>query len=195
MPLVRYQVAISIDGFIAPADGSTQWLDPYGKAAWGFMRGWMKNIGGIVVGRTTYDQAAGMGGWMWGDTPALVMTSRPLEHTSTSVEAFDGDPNEAVQRLARRIPLTGGQDIWLFGGGVAAGRFLEAGAVDLLELAVVPVLLGEGRPLFAGVSLQRTFEPAGAAPIGEGCVVTTYRKISAQTPSPRARRRPSPGSR
>ena len=78
MHLVRYHVAVSLDGFIAPADGSTEWLEPYGKVAMGFISPWMKQIGGIIVGRVTYDQAIGRGGWMWGKTPALVMTSRPI---------------------------------------------------------------------------------------------------------------------
>jgi dihydrofolate reductase len=179
MHLVRYHLAISLDGFIAPKDGSAQWLEPYGKAAWAFLGPWMKNIGGIIVGRATYDQSASMGGWQWGDTPALVVTSRPLppKHPKT-VEASD-DPSLGLARLRERMPPTkeGGGDIWLFGGGVTASGFLEAGLIDLIELAVVPVVLGEGRPLFPGVSTQLTFEPAGSQRIGAGAVVNTYRKI------------------
>ena len=70
MHLVRYHVAVSLDGFIAPLDGATEWLEPYGKVAMGFIGPWMKQIGGIIVGRVTYDQSIGMGGWMWGKTPA-----------------------------------------------------------------------------------------------------------------------------
>ncbi|MEZ6031136.1 MAG: hypothetical protein R3C46_15505 [Hyphomonadaceae bacterium] len=66
MHLVRYHVAVSMDGFIAPPDGGHEWLAPYGKVAMGFIGPWMKQIGGIIVGRATYDQAIGMGGWMWG---------------------------------------------------------------------------------------------------------------------------------
>lgn len=57
MHLVRYHVAVSIDGFIAPTDGSADWLNPYGKVAMDFMATWMKQIGGVVSGRATYDQA------------------------------------------------------------------------------------------------------------------------------------------
>src|SRR5690349_7732939 len=116
MHLVRYQLAISLDGFIAPKDGSADWLEPYGKAAWNFLGPWMKTIGGIIVGRAMYDQAAGMGGWSWG-LPSLVMTSRPLpaKHPKT-VEASD-DPAKGLARLCERVPEG---DIWLFGGGITA---------------------------------------------------------------------------
>jgi dihydrofolate reductase len=136
----------------------------------------MKNIGGIIVGRAMYDQAAGTGGWNWGKTQSLVMTSRPLpaKHPKT-VEASD-DPAAGLARLRTRTPEG---DIWLFGGGITASGFLKAGLIDLLELAVVPVVLGEGRPLFPGVSKPMTFEYQGSQPIGAGAVVNTYKKIDA----------------
>jgi dihydrofolate reductase len=176
MHLVRYQLAVSLDGFIAPKDGSAGWLEPYGKAAWNFLGPWMKNIGGIIVGRAMYDQSAGAGGWNWGKTPSLVMTSRalPAKHSKT-VEASD-DPAAGLARLRTRMPEG---DIWLFGGGITASGFLKAGLIDLLELAVVPVVLGEGRSLFPGVSAPQTFEYQGSQPIGEGAVVNTYKRIDA----------------
>jgi dihydrofolate reductase len=193
MHLVRYHLAISLDGFIAPKDGSARWLEPYGKAAWAFLDPWMKTIGGIIVGRATYDQSASMGGWQWGDTPALVMTSRPLPAKHPKTVVASDDPAEGLARLRERVPKG---DIWLFGGGVTASGFLKAGLIDLIELAVVPVVLGEGRPLFPGVSTQLTFEPAGSQAIGEGAVVNTYRKIEApvrlkptQKPAGRSTRR------
>lgn len=184
MHLVRYHLAISLDGFIAPKDGSAGWLSPYGKAAWGFLEPWMKNIGGIIVGRVTYDQSASMGGWRWGETPALVMTSRSLPKKKPASVEVANDPAEGLERLKARIQKG---DIWLFGGGVTAASFLKAGLIDLIELAVAPVVLGEGRPLFADTSVQLTFKPAGSQPIGDGVVVNSYGKI-APVRAPTARR-------
>lgn len=67
-------------------------------------------------------------------------------------------------------------DIWLFGGGVTASIFLKHNLVDLIELAIVPVVLGEGRPFFSGVETQLTFEHASSQPIGMGCIVNSYRR-------------------
>jgi dihydrofolate reductase len=178
--LVRYHVGVSLDGFIAPKDGSTKWLEPYGKVGWGFMQTWVKQIGGVIMGRATYDHAAEMraagspsvlGAW-----PALVMTSRPIDDLPKGIEASNGSPSAGVARLKARMERG---DIWLFGGGVTAGRFLQDDAIDMIELAVIPVALGEGLPLFAGVSVQRTFEHVLSKPIGEGCFVNTWRKVGA----------------
>lgn len=183
MHLVRYHVAVSIDGFIAPKGGSPDWLNPYGKVAMDFMASWMKQIGGVITGRATYDQSLGMGGG-WGKTPAIVMTSRPLAKASKTV-ATATDEAQGLARLKAR--MTEG-DIWLFGGGVTAGRFLKAGLIDLIEVAVVPVALGEGRPLFAGGPAQITFEHTGSQPLGSGCVLYRYRRIEATPPRPAVRR-------
>jgi dihydrofolate reductase len=188
MHLVRYHVAVSLDGFIAPTDGSAEWLEPYGKVAMGFIGPWMKQIGGIIVGRATYDQAIGMGGWMWGKTPALVMTSRPILKGPQTIEARSGDPAEGLARLRQRMAEQDlDTDIWLFGGGVTAGLFLKHNLIDLVELAVVPVALGKGRPLFADVETQLTFDHAGAQPIGMGVTVNSYRR---QLPAVNRRRTP-----
>lgn len=178
MHLVRYHVAVSLDGFIAPMDGSTEWLEPYGKVAMGFIGPWMKQIGGIIVGRATYDQAIGMGGWMWGKTPALVMTSRPILKGPQTVESHGGDAAQGLARLrARMTEQDLDTDIWLFGGGVTAGLFLKHNLIDLIEVAVVPVALGQGRPLFADVEARITFDHAASQPIGMGVMVNTYRRL------------------
>ncbi len=178
MHLVRYHVAVSLDGFIAPPDGSADWLEPYGKVAVDFIGPWMKQIGGIIVGRATYDQAIGMGGWMYGQAPALVMTSRPILHGPQSIHAHAGDPEAGLAALrARMTEQDLDTDIWLYGGGVTAGLFLRHNLIDLLELAVVPIALGKGRPLFADTETQLTFEHTSSQPIGMGCVVNSYRKV------------------
>ncbi len=178
MRLVRYHVAVSLDGFISPPDGAADWLEPYGKVAVGFLGPWMKQIGGIIVGRATYDQSIGMGGWMYGQTPALVMTSRPIEKGPQSIHAYGGDPAAGLASLRARMSQQDlDTDIWLYGGGVTAGLFLRHNLIDLVELAVVPVALGKGRPLFADTETQLTFEHTGSQPIGMGCVVNSYRRI------------------
>jgi dihydrofolate reductase len=187
MHLVRYQVAISLDGFIAPKDGSADWLNPYGKVAGEVVGPWMKQIGGIVMGRATYDQGQAMGGGMWGGTPTLVMTSRALPRKKAEeLEAAD-NMDDGLKRLKARVAKG---DIWLFGGGRTAGRFLAAGLVDMIELTTVPVVLGAGRTLFDGVSVEETFELAAVEQRALGCVSTTYRKGA--TPAKRRTSRNSP---
>jgi len=178
MHLVRYHVAVSLDGFIAPPDGGAEWLEPYGKVAMGFIGPWMKQIGGIIVGRATYDQSIAMGGWMWGKTPSLVMTSRPVEQGPQTVHTHSGHPAEGLASLRARMATQDLEtDIWLFGGGVTAGLFLKHNLIDLVELAVVPVALGRGRPLFADIETRLTFEHTSSQPIGMGVTLNSYRRL------------------
>ena len=188
MHLVRYQVAVSIDGFIAPKDGSADWLNPYGKVAGEFMGPWLKQIGGVIVGRTSYDQSGGM----MTKGPVLLMTSRPLPKMPKLVIVAADEAEGLAQLKSRITPKDGeGGDIWLFGGGVTAGRFLRAGLIDLVEVAIVPVALGEGRPLFAGAPAEVTLEHVSSQSLGSGCVLNTYRKRAAtpQQPAPGRRSR------
>lgn len=156
MSRVRYQSAVSIDGFIAPKDGSLDWLEPYNADGADEMRAFMGEIGGAIVGRTTFDQGVAIGGVaIFGKTPTLIMTSRPVTQTlPKSMIVASGDPAAALARL--RSKMKSG-DVWLMGGGATAARFLDAGLIDTLELKTVPVVLGSGRPLFGGATATGVF--------------------------------------
>lgn len=156
MSRVRYQSAISIDGFIAPEDGSLEWLEPYNADSADEMRAFMKEIGGAIVGRTTFDQGVAMGGAaIFGKTPTLIMSSRPITlKLSKTMIVASGDPAAGLARL-KSMMKSG--DIWLMGGGATAARFLDAGLIDTLELKTVPVVLGRGRPLFGGAIATGAF--------------------------------------
>ena len=147
IPLVRYHVAISIDGFIASEDGSFEWLMefPPGPSFGDFLDG----IGGLMMGRESFETERRMGPWSYADRAVLVMTNRPIADMPPGVEMAAGDPASALERLRTRVARG---DIWLYGGGVLAGQLLQAGLIDRVELATVPVAIGKGRPLFAGAA-------------------------------------------
>jgi len=173
MSRVRYQLAVSIDGFIAPEDGSIDWLNPYGAVGMEVMGAFMKEIGGAVMGRATYDQAAAMGDGMYGDMPTLVMTSRPISNVQQNVIVEGGAPAAALEKLKSRMKKG---DIWLMGGGATAAHFLGAGLIDMIELTTVPVVLGRGRPLFGGGAPPRTFRLRSSAAGKLGTVSTVYER-------------------
>ncbi len=140
MPLFRAALAVSLDGYIADAAGGAKWLDPYFSPEFDFA-GFMATIGIAVIGRKTYDQAMAMGR---GDGRAVVLTHRPLAKQRAGLEAFAGD----LRALAARLRQETDKDIWLMGGGESLRAFHAADLVDRWELAVMPVLLGQGIPLF-----------------------------------------------
>ena len=106
-----------------------------------------------------------------------------LFRSPQTVEAHNGDPAQGLARLrARMTEQDLDTDIWLFGGGVTAGQLLKHNLIDLIEVAVVPVAFGKGKPLFADVEARLTFDHAASQPIGMGVVVNTYtRQLAAIT--------------
>ncbi|HEY3242456.1 MAG TPA: dihydrofolate reductase family protein [Phycisphaerae bacterium] len=138
-------IAVSLDGYIADKDGGVGWLDPYFSPEIDFA-GFMKTIGITVMGRVTYDWAVAHG--HAGDQGrCMVLTHRPLDDPPRGMESFGGDVRELAARLQEGLAGTG-KDIWLMGGGQSIAPFHEAGLVDRWELSIIPVLLGDGIPLF-----------------------------------------------
>ena len=160
-PLVRYYVATSVDGFIAPLDGSVGWFDearegqgPTGQTDDGYTA-FVKGIGGLILGRETFETELGFGPWSYETIPAVVMTNRDLAMTPKNVQVARGDPSPPLEALKARVQHG---DIWLLGGGVLAGQLLEAGLIDRVEITVLPISLGQGRPLFGKAGRRHVFD-------------------------------------
>lgn len=139
-----YYAAVSLDGFIAMADGSVAWLDPFNAPELGYEE-FLSKVGAVVLGRTTYEQSLGFGPWAYPGRRGLVVTSRPLSAQPEGVVTVSvAELPAALSRL--RDAITG--DVWIVGGGRTARACLDADLIDEIELFVVPRLLGEGIPLF-----------------------------------------------
>jgi dihydrofolate reductase len=138
---LRYQVAASLDGFIAGPNGEYDWIVTDPSIDFNAL---YKEFDTVVMGRKTYEVAAAQGGS--GAMPGLevVVFSRSLPPTThKGVRILNDDPGGVVKTLKEKP----GRDIWLFGGGSLFRSLLDAGVVDSVEIAVMPVLLGAGIPL------------------------------------------------
>lgn len=143
-------IATSLDGFIARADGGLDWLPGIDGAETGEdygYRDFMDSVDCLVMGRNTYAMVLGFGGeWPYGEKPVVVLSSHPVDipaDLANRVARMSGPPGEVVQRLAER----GTRHIYVDGGQTIQG-FLAAGLIQQLIITRVPVLIGEGIPLF-----------------------------------------------
>jgi dihydrofolate reductase len=144
MRLVRYNVAQSLDGFIADASGGFGWIphDPAVDFAAIFAR-----VDTILVGRRTFEVARQGGVVPWGPGMRVYVFSRTLRPEAYPGVTIVAD-NSADTVSALRTEAGEGE-IWLFGGGQLFASLLAAGQVDRVETTVVPVLLGGGVPTVA----------------------------------------------
>lgn len=141
MRRLRYQVATSLDGYIAGANGEIDWIVMDPEIDFGELFGQFDTA---VMGRGTFEAALAQGGN--GSMPGLdvVVFSRTLKQKDfPAVSLVDTDPAEAIRSMKARP----GKDIWLYGGGNLFRTLLEQGVVDTVEPAVIPVMLGGGIPL------------------------------------------------
>lgn len=168
---VIYMFAMSLDGFIARPDGSFDWLDDFPADADYDFEGFLSSLSGIVMGRASYEAARRGGGWDYGRWPCTVATRRPVENLPERVVAVDGNPQKMLDDLRDR-----GADgrIWLFGGGQLASQFLQAGLLDTIELATVPVILGKGIPAFGLADADRWLDLEFSNALANGAVHTRY---------------------
>ena len=178
---LRYGVAVSLDGFIAGPNGEYDWIvmDPTIDFAAKF-----KEFDTAVMGRKTYELVTAQGGH--GAMPGLdvVVFSRTLPPaTYPGVRIVRDNPGTLVATLKEKP----GRDIWLFGGGALFRSLLDAGLVDTVEVAVVPVLLGSGVPLLPpGAATKLTLADQKILP-ASGIVALSYSVPGGVGPAPRIR--------
>lgn len=139
MRRVRFSVAMSLDGYIAGPEGESDWIVMDPDLDFGAL---FKDFDTLVMGRKTYEATRQMGG---GGMPGLkaYVFSRTLRQEVCPGVTVSADPRETLSTL-KKAP---GKDVWLFGGGGLFRSLLDLGAVDTVEVAVIPVLLGGGLPL------------------------------------------------
>jgi dihydrofolate reductase len=164
-------VGISLDGYIARPDGAVDFLfmpKDYSMAPF------FATVDTAIMGRKTLEAGLKMSG---GTMPRYNMLMYVFSKTKPPGER-DGVVfvNESPVRFVSRLRKRRGKDIWLMGGGELARVFLKADLVDRLYLGVVPVLLGEGIPLFPSGFPQRNFALLENKSYSKGLIALTYER-------------------
>ena len=165
---LRYQVAVSLDGFIAGPKGEYDWIVMDRAIDFAAL---YKEFDTVVMGRKTYEPVATERnhGAMRGLDVVVFSRTMPAA-TYPGVRIVNDDPVGVVRALKAKS----GRDIWLFGGGTLFRTLLDAGLVDTVEVAVMPVLLSRGIPLLPpGASTTLTLVDQKILP-SSGIVVLSY---------------------
>ena len=146
-----YSVACSLDGYIAREDHSFDWI-PHDQDS--RLSEFFKNLDTILIGRKTHDLMVSAGQPAFPGMANYVITRNPNPPVVKGVHWVTTDPVAFVRNLRRRS----GKDIWLMGGSNLASTFFDARMVTDIKLAVVPILLGKGIPLFGRFDAETTLK-------------------------------------
>jgi dihydrofolate reductase len=169
---------ISVDGFLARPNHALDFLDTPEQGPHGFDE-FYKSIDVVLIGRRTFDIVLSFGGpWGYGSKPVFVLTHRPPDFSSLQdavVEAISGEPGAVVAQLEAR----GYQHIYI-DGGQTIQQFLAAGLIDRLIVTRVPVLIGEGIPLFGPLPRDIPLRHVATHSYKGGLVQTEYEIVRKQ---------------
>ena len=176
----KVYIATSLDGFIARLDGDIDWLSTAsrgdhapGDAGVPDDLGYaehMADVDHVVMGRGTYEKVLTFDGWPYPGTRVIVMSSglSNADERITITRSVD----ETVALLDER----GARGVYI-DGGVTIQAFLGAGLIDTVVLTRIPVLIGEGRPLFGPLPADIQLVHEGTFATGHGLVQSRYRVL------------------
>jgi len=170
---VIYYVATSLDGYIAPADGTLSWLAPFESAGddYGYTA-FYQSIDAVLLGRHTFEQAAGFAQWPYPHKPCWVFARRPLSIGQPEVVVTARRPRAVVAELA----ACGVRRAWLVGGGQLAGAFRAQGLITEYIITMIPIVLGMGIPLFGGAGPPESLHLVASQSYPNGLVQLHYRR-------------------
>jgi dihydrofolate reductase len=172
-------IGTSVDGFIARPNGDLDFLPEGGGEPHGY-DAFMATVDALVIGRKTFETVLAFPEWPYGDKRVVVLSSRPLDFstirrgsTAGLVEQMSGSPAEIVAKLG----ASGVQHIYV-DGGITIQRFLRAGMIHRLTITRVPVLIGEGIPLFGSLLGDLRLRHVATQHYPSGLVKSEYEVIS-----------------
>jgi dihydrofolate reductase len=168
-------VGISVDGFIARRNGDFDFLPEGGGEPHGYDE-FIASVDAIVMGRNTFEKVLTLGPWPYGKKRVVVLSGGKLDLSAAKgavVEQMSGSPAEIVSQLA----ATNAHHLYI-DGGITVQRFLRAGLVQRLIITRVPVLIGEGIPLFGSLPRDVRLQHVATRQFASGLVQSEYSVVS-----------------
>lgn len=168
-------IGTSLDGFIARPDGAFDFLPTDGGESHGYEE-FIASVDTLVIGRKTYETVLAFDTWPYGEKRVVVLSTGALDLSKAkgAVEQMSGEPADIVARLE----ATGSRSLYV-DGGITIQRFLRAGVIQRLIITRVPVLIGEGIPLFGRVERDIPLRHVATRAYASGLVQSEYEIIAA----------------
>jgi dihydrofolate reductase len=167
-------VGTSLDGFMARRNGKFDFLPADGGEPHGYNE-FMATVDALVIGRNTFETVLPFPEWPYGKKRVVVLSSRPIDFSAVRggvVEQMSGAPAEIVAKLA-----AGGVRHIYVDGGLTIQRFLRDGQVHRITITRVPVLIGEGIPLFGGLLRDVRLQHVATQYYPSGLVKSEYQVV------------------
>jgi dihydrofolate reductase len=168
-------IGTSVDGFIARPDGALDFLPAGGGEPHGYDE-FFASVDALVIGRRTFETVLAFPQWPYGEKPVIVLSCQPVDSSEVRggrVEWMQGSPWEIFSELEGR----GIRHVYI-DGGVTIQRFLREGQIQRLTITRVPVLIGQGIPLFGSLPRDIRLEHVQTQHYASGLVKTEYRVTS-----------------
>jgi len=167
-------IGTSLDGFIARRNGAFDFLPEGGGEPHGYDE-FIASVDAIVMGRNTFEVVLPMKPWPYGGKRVVVLSNRAVDFSGIVggvVEQMSGTPEEIVSRLA----ASGAKHLYI-DGGITIQNFLRAGLIQRLTITRVPVLIGEGIPLFASLPHDVQLRHIATRSFASGLVSSEYEVV------------------
>lgn len=168
-------IGTSVDGFIARPNGDLDFLPLDGGEPHGYNE-FIEGIDALVIGRKTFETVLAFESWPYGKKRVVVLSSNPLDLSAVKgavIEQMAGSPAEVVAKLA----ATGAHHLYI-DGGVTIQGFFRAGLIQRLIITRVPVLIGEGIPLFGKLPRDIQLRHVSTQHYKSGLVKSEYQVLS-----------------
>ena len=172
--MVSVFIGTSLDGFIARHNGEYDFLPPDGGEPHGYDE-FIATVDALVIGRKTFETVLAFPEWPYGDRQVIVLSSRPLDFSTVRggrVEQMSGNPAEIIARLVAR-----GFKHFYVDGGLTVQGFLRAGLVQRITITRVPVLIGDGIPLFGSLPHDVQLRHIATQSYASGLVKSEYEVV------------------
>ena len=166
-------IATSLDGYISEPEETLDWLTQRTDMQLGEFdyNLFIKRIRTVVMGRSTYDwMERNVPDWPYKEQRSIVVTSRPVNAPKGEIEIW----TQSIDALVAKLRALDDGNVWMVGGGKLQMAFMERGALDEIEIYVMPEIIGGGVPLFPSTGFRATPKLLSAEAKSEGVVQLRY---------------------